>query len=108
MANLGKRALTDLSILGGQRATEAVHSVTQLMDNDREQYAVMITAAAHIAGLAAQCMQSGVHRQTGDEPDFNVCVARVLVHLAECLGMQATAVDESEFKRRKRSCKTSD
>jgi hypothetical protein len=108
MANLGKQALTDLSILGGQRAAEAVHGVTQLMDNDREQYAVMISAVAHIAGLAAQSMQSGVHRQTGDKPDLDVCVARVVVSLAEALGMKATAVDESEFKRRKRSCKTSD
>jgi hypothetical protein len=108
MVNLGKRALTDLSILGGQRATEAVHSVTQLMDNDREQYAVMISAAAHIAGLAAQSMQRGVHRQTGDEPDLDACVARVLVHLAECLGLEAKAISKPAFKRKVASCKTSD
>jgi hypothetical protein len=95
---LSEAAQKDLHKLAIKRVDQAVESVAQLLDNNEQQFHLMmhiLVAAFHATADFAHAF----HRIDGEEVPLDVCRAKVLKVMADAIGFESRVITEDEAKQ---------
>jgi hypothetical protein len=93
-----EQRLEDLGKLTMERIERAVTSVTQLLDDEREVYSLMLGVIASLIAGSAGVVADGMEQQNGKRPSEGEARLHVVLHLMERLGFQTEV--QNELKRR--------